>query len=154
VTREDLICAYADWLSSFEWIFFGTLTFREPEISLRKANQLFDRWIHEIEAAEGTKDFRWVRVAERGAFGDNLHFHCLVGGLRNGSKWNWLLRWKEMAGEAFISYYFRGGGATRYMLKTLRPGHDFEIELHLPPPATANKALSKIKRRHRNDGHA
>jgi hypothetical protein len=131
LTREKLISGYGDWLSRFKWNLFCTLTFRIPDLPTWKANQIFKQWIWEIKHKDGSDDFHWFRVNEHGAYGDNLHFHVLVGGLRNGSKWPWIVRWNELAGDALITYYFLSGGASRYIVKTARPDRDFEIDFDL-----------------------
>ncbi len=137
--RDELISGYVEWLSCFKWNFFGTLTFRRPDISTQRANQIFQQWIGEIKNDDGTTKFRWFRVTERGAFGDHLHFHVLVGGLRSGTRHYWVYRWQELAGDASISYYSRFGSAVRYVVKTARPGRDFEIDFDLPRKATSYK---------------
>lgn len=131
MTSKQLIDGYAGWLSRFKWNWFGTLTFRVPDLPLWRANRAFKEWISEIEDTDGSHTFRWFRVTERGAYGNNLHFHVLVGGLKNGSKWPWIVRWNELAGDALITYYFRSGGATKYIVKTARPDRDFEIDFAL-----------------------
>jgi hypothetical protein len=131
VTKQELIDAYEDWLSSYHWSLFGTLTFRESPSSAR-ADRLFRHWISEMKQTDGTDSFHWVRVTEHGSFGDNLHFHVLIGGLRDGSKFPWMLRWDELAGSADIFYYRPYAGGMRYMLKTARPDCDFEIDFELP----------------------
>jgi hypothetical protein len=133
MTRDELISGYVEWLSRFKWVWFGTLTFRRPDLPVGKAKQIFKKWISEIKADDGADDFHWFRVTERGAFGDHLHFHVLVGGLQNGSRLPWVVRWNELAGDASLTYYFRSGGASRYIVKTARPDRDFEIDFHLPP---------------------
>ncbi len=125
--RQQLVDAYDEWISRYKWDLFGSLTFRCPP-SASKADRIFHRWISEMELQDGTEDLRWVRVAERGAYGDHLHYHVLIGGLRHGSKWPWLLRWLELAGDCSISYYRPYAGGIRYMLKEVRPGCDFEID--------------------------
>ena len=132
MTKDELIFAYDKWLSARRWNWFATLTFRGSP-SLNKADRLFRVWISEIRQREGTRTFSWVRVTERGANSDNVHFHALVGGLNNPCKWDWILRWNELAGESAIFYYqpFRGG--IRYMLKEARPNRDFDIEIEIAP---------------------
>jgi len=131
MNRQELIDAYSDWLAGFKWCWFGTLTFRRSDIPFSIADHTFKDWIREIETGDGADDFRWFRVTERGAYGCNLHFHILIGGLRNGTKLPWILRWNEMAGDALITYYFRSGNATRYIVKTAHPDRDFEIDFNL-----------------------
>jgi hypothetical protein len=127
MNKERLINGYEEWLSRYRWIWFGTLTFRRLDIKLWTANECFWRWIVEVENSERTDVFHWFRVTEHGAFKDNLHFHVLVGGLKNPSKWPWLLRWQDLAGDAEIYYFNRSLGGLRYMLKTAKPDTDFDI---------------------------
>jgi hypothetical protein len=127
MTKAELIDAYEDWLLQYHWHLFATLTFR-TSASISKANRLFLRWIKEMRDADGDNDFRWARVTEYGAFGDNLHFHALIGGLRDGCKWPWVLRWDELAGDSWISYYIACGGGIRYMLKGANPDRDFDFD--------------------------
>lgn len=131
MTKEELIGAYEQWFDQLNFSLFATLTFRGFP-SRRRADHIFRRWIDEMKHADGAKDFRWVRVAEYGAYGDNIHYHALIGGLRNGSKWPWMFLWDEIGGDFCISYYRSFGGAIRYMLKEARPGCDFDIEIEIP----------------------
>lgn len=131
MNKEELIDAYEEWFAGYHWSLFGTLTFRESPSSSR-ADRIFRRWISEMKQTDGADGFRWVRVTEHGSFGDNLHYHVVIGGLRNGSKFPWMLRWDELAGSAEISYYRSNAGGLRYLLKTARPDRDFEIEFDLP----------------------
>jgi hypothetical protein len=131
VTKQELIEAYEEWFCKYHWIFFGALTFRESP-SPSRADRIFKRWIAEMQQNDGTKDFRWVRVTEHGAFGDNLHFHVLIGGLTNDAEWwPWVRRWDALAGDAVLSYYCKNAGGIPYMLKTALPGRDFEIDFDL-----------------------
>lgn len=125
--KEELIDAYEDWLRQFRWKLFANLTFRRPP-SISKANRIFLTWIDAMRSKDGASDFRWVRITERGAFGDNLHFHSLIGGLRNGCKWPWILLWDELAGDSLILYFRPSLGGIRYMLKGVDPNRDFDFE--------------------------
>jgi hypothetical protein len=136
MTRDELIEAYAEWLSRFHWQWFGTLTFRRQDIPQWKANWIFEKWITEIEEENATSDdVHWFRATEYGASGDHLHFHILVGGLKNGSKWPWVIRWIQLAGDCDIHYYRRELGGIRYLLKEAHidsnyaVDSDFEFEL-------------------------
>ncbi len=146
MTRDELTQAYVEWLERYDWNFFGTLLFPIPDISPRRANRIFEQWIYEMKNEEGTKKFCWFRVTERGAFGDHFHYHILVGGLREGSRLPWLVRWGQLAGHAVLTYHRRSGGATRYILKTLRPGQDFEIDFELPRVASKQNASVPTKK--------
>jgi len=132
VTKDELIEAYETWFSEQHWNLFGTLTFR-GYASPSRADRIFRQWISEVKREDGTNDFRWIRVTERGACADNLHYHVLIGGWRGASKWPWVLRWDELAGDCILSYYQPHSHGIRYMLKEVCPGRDFEIEMELPP---------------------
>ena len=83
--RRELIESYADWFGAYSWDWWGTLTFPgHPRRS--KAIRAFDQWIKVLKKEQGTTEFRWVRVTETGAYGDNLHFHVLIGGLKKQAK--------------------------------------------------------------------
>jgi hypothetical protein len=112
MNKSELIDAYESWLLQYRWNLFATLTFRTSP-SLSKAKRLFLNWINEMRDADSAHDFRWARVTERGAFGDHLHFHVLIGGLRDGCKWPWVLLWQDLAGDCWISYFRPSGGAVR-----------------------------------------
>lgn len=146
MNKNNLIDAYEDWLAKQHWSLFGTLTFRSSP-STSRADRIFRQWITEMEKEDGTDGFRWVRVTEHGAADDNLHFHILVGGLRSGSKYPWILRWNELAGDCLISYFHPYAGGLRYMLKTASADRDFEIEIELPPITAARKPRSTQTRR-------
>jgi len=132
----ELIESYKEWLSQYRWIWFGTLTFSGYP-SLRKATRIFDKFINEIREKHGTRDFRWIRVTEHGADGNNLHFHVLIGGLhlQSGDRYMAMLRWQELAGESLITSFASHRNGIYYILKTLRPGVDFEIDFLLEPIA-------------------
>jgi hypothetical protein len=135
MNRAELIDAYESWLNQFHWSLYCTLTFRgNPSNS--KADRIFRQWTDEMRDQDGGDNFRWVRITEHGAFADNLHFHAVIGGLREGSKWPWILRWDELAGSADIFDYRPYAGGLAYMLKTAHPDRDFEIEFELPSVST------------------
>lgn len=128
--RDSLIADYKKWLSPFPWNLFATLTFRHPPTSSR-ADRAFKTWIREIEKAQSTSRFCWFRVKEFGAFHDNLHYHVLVGGLADPSKFPWIELWEKLAGEAHISYFVAYLGAIDYVLKELDLDESFPCDFFL-----------------------
>jgi hypothetical protein len=132
ITRRELIEAYADWLKTWTWDCFATLTFPGYP-SATKAGRVFDEWIAQMEKLGGTKKFRYVRVLERGRGGDNIHFHVLIGGLKPSARrfpFKWAARWQEVAGHAVIQRFDPDNGGVYYLLKSLLPDGDFAIDLH------------------------
>jgi len=141
MTRQELISAYEQWFGTKRWHLIGALTFAARP-SPSKADSIFRKWISEMKLNEGTSDFSWVRVTEHGADRQNLHFHVLIGGWAGESKWPWVLRWNELAGDCIISYYNASAGGIRYLLKTAHPNRDFEIEIEMPSPPAAGQRTS------------
>ena len=142
--REELVEGYEAFFLRYPWSIFGTLTFGSKPDSFI-ANNIFRRWIDEVDEGcpsvnlpwrsiykKATGTLRWVRVTETGKFGDHLHYHVLLGGLRNSSKYPLLLLWNDLAGDAVISYFNPRRNGIRYMLKTVEPGRHFEIDFQLP----------------------
>ena len=144
-TKNELIDSYEEWLAGYKWIWFATLTFGRLDIPPRRADDVFDQWISEVQDEDGAANFHWFRVTELGANRDHLHFHVLVGGLKNGSKWPWSVRWNELAGDCIISYYSPFRGALRYLLKEVRPDQDcaidFDFDFQLPLPRKAQRPI-------------
>jgi hypothetical protein len=131
-TKQELIDTYADWLGEWSWDWFGTLTFPGYP-SATRAKRIFEKWILELDKDAGTDDFRYVQVMESGAYGDNLHFHILVAGLKEKARWfpgRMQRRWQELAGQCVIQRFDPEKGGVRYLLKTLLPERDFAIDVH------------------------
>ena len=148
MNKLELVEGYTEFLRRYKWNLFGSLTFAtRPPAAI--ADRIFHRWIAEVENGcpsldlrwtepqvqqeSGEVQFRWVRVAERGRSGDNLHFHVLLGGLRHPSKYPPLLLWNDLAGEALLYYFNPNRHGVEYMIKTVKPGQPFEIDFQLPP---------------------
>ena len=119
--RSLITDAYCDWLASFRWRWFLTLTFREPTTS-RQALRAFDKWINEVQRYEATPNFRYVRVLQFGAYGENLHFHVLLGGLRPRCRVRLIVRrWYLIAGWPEVTRFRPDRAAFHYILRDLRP---------------------------------
>jgi hypothetical protein len=135
--KQQLVEAYATWLDKFDFDWFGTLTFRGyPRRG--KAERVFRGWTEELARKRAAHQLFWVRVAEHGAYADNLHFHFLLGGLKFGTDpTDWEDRWCELAGAADIREFDPSKGGIHYLLKTLLPDRDFDIEFDLPQARSA-----------------
>jgi hypothetical protein len=134
VSKRDLIASYGAWLKRYRWNLFGSLTFAGFP-SRRKAQEQFDWWIAQIQSEAGTRNFRFVQVTERGASGENIHFHFLIGGLRNDWEQRlgtWRKRWQDNAGAAVMGKYEPKKPGIFYLLKTLLPDRDFDVNIKLP----------------------
>jgi hypothetical protein len=139
VWLEDL----TDWLESFIWQWFCTLTLR-PSVSSLQAARRLQRWASELGDACGTTDFGWIAVPENGRTGFHFHYHVLVGGLKPGlgaaERLDSMRRWWHLAGDARIDDFKEGVGGVRYIVKGLTPQNFQSVELHL-----ASNSKSKIK---------
>ena len=133
-TGRQLIEAYATWWKKWDWDWFGALTF--PGYPGRNsAIRKFERWIDEIEREQGAGDFRYVRVIETGAYDDNIHIHILVGGLKRQARLFPAIgreRWEKIAGAAAITRFDPEKGGVYYLLKTLDPAREFDVDFRLP----------------------
>jgi hypothetical protein len=96
--REQSIQSYREWLGKYSWNYFCTLKLTSGPPSKRRAGELFQTWIRQLEKAEAGDDFRWFRVTEYGSLRSNPHFHILVGGLRDRMR-VWEDRWATLGGE-------------------------------------------------------
>lgn len=127
--KHQFVC----WLSRFNWLWFGTLTFRAG-IRRKSSERLFRNWIEALQSIEGRK-LSWMRVAERGGEGGpdgNFHFHVLIAGTgRRFTSQQAADLWKKMAGTAVIGPYDRQRRGLEYALKSIedRPDYDFDATL-------------------------
>jgi hypothetical protein len=129
--REQAIQGYRQWLEEFRWDLYCTLKVTSGRPSDRHAKSLFDRWIKDVEKTDGGGRFRWVRVMERGLTGNNRHFHVLIGGLRNRTKF-WERKWHDLGGNALITPFDAKQKGILYMLKSVYGNGDVDIEFDLP----------------------
>lgn len=129
--RERTIQEYRRWLEQYDWNWFATLKLTSGIPSERRAKNLCDKWISDLRQAEGGKDFHWFRVLERGASGSNLHFHVLVGGLRNRRK-VWQQEWNNRGGDALINNFKPEEKGVLYLLKSMGNDGDLACDFELP----------------------
>ena len=129
--RENAIQEYRQWFEQFRWDLYCTLKVTSGRPSDRRANNMFARWIKDVEQTDGGSRFCWVRVMERGVTGNNRHFHVLVGGLRNRVKF-WERKWNDLGGNALITPFDAKQKGILYMLKSMDQNGDLEIEFDLP----------------------
>jgi RNA recognition motif. (a.k.a. RRM, RBD, or RNP domain) len=92
---------------------------------------MFDAWISRLRQAEGADDFRWFRVLERGSGGNNIHFHVLIGGLRDREKF-WAQKWNALGGDGRITPYDSERDGILYLLKGMGDDGDLACDFLLP----------------------
>lgn len=115
--------AWGEWLGSFDWDAWCTLTFREP-YSADAADRAFRRWAQWIE--KENPRFGYFVGHELGGIGGRLHLHALLGGLEEGCSRRALWkRWHDKHGRAQLLPYDREKGAAFYVSKyvTKEIGH-------------------------------
>lgn len=100
--------AYGDWFKSLgEWEWFATFTF-EYETSPKTANRLWrEQWLRELEKSVGGQ-VHFIRVTENTY--DNIHYHCLLNGVKDEKPSVWERRWRDIGGIAKIEPYDASGG--------------------------------------------
>jgi hypothetical protein len=129
--REQVIQGYRRWLEEHRWDLYCTLKITSGRPSLRQAKSLFNRWIQDVEETDGGSRFRWVCVMEHGLTGTNFHFHVLIGGLRNRTKF-WERKWNQLGGNALITPFDAKQKGILYMLKSADEHGDLDIDFKLP----------------------
>lgn len=135
IDTKNIEDSYANFISEWDWQWFATLTFRGLA-SKSRAERRFEEWINTLKCEVGHTRFRYVRVTERGETA-GLHFHLLVGGLRNTSPNRWIRLWEKLGGDAQIEAFDEEKNGIRYILKTLSPDGDIDIEFEFPHLANA-----------------
>lgn len=120
--QQQLQDAWGDWLSTFPWQAWCTLTFKEEwpdgtvftptQASATRAFGRFTRWLRKDSPGLG-----WFCAHEVGSLG-RLHLHALLGGMEpytsRRALWKW---WHDRYGRAQILPYDRERGAAYYLTK-------------------------------------
>ncbi len=131
--------AWGQWLDSFHWDHFGTLTFAEAP-SLERGTMQFRRWIRRLEQRTQRRLF-WFKAGERGP-GGMYHFHFLVNG--SSVLTCAALRSAWPAGVAHAVRYDARRAAALYVCKDLITSPDCDFEL--PSPSRASSRNSGVSR--------
>jgi hypothetical protein len=136
-------------LEQYGWDWFATLKITSGIPSERRAKNLCDKWLSDLRRTEGGEDFRWFRVLERGANGGNLHFHMLLGGLRNRRK-VWQQKWNNLGGDALITRLDPEKGESFYLLKSMGNDGDLNCDFELPTKEKIGDATDDLPQRSRS----
>jgi len=115
--HTELARAWGDWLSTFEWDWWCTLTFREP-YSARASTRAFQRWAACLPTSDSSASgVRYFMAHEIGRLG-RLHLHALLGDVHPGTlrKNAWRI-WFDRHGRAQILPYESELGAGHYISK-------------------------------------
>jgi len=75
VATKNIKTSYAEWLNSFEWDYFVTLT-THYELTLKSARRLAERWHEKMRKHDFEPILFWV--AERFETKDGYHIHGLL----------------------------------------------------------------------------
>ena len=119
--------AYGEWFESLgEWDWFATFTFEYPT-SPRTANHLWRKWLHSLEQ-EVNGQVHFVRVSEGD---DNLHYHCLLAGVRDQKPSVWARVWQNIGGRAEIEPYISDGGGAHYIGGKCSRGCEIAFSKHI-----------------------
>ena len=107
--------AWGKWLDEAEsWEHFATLTF-DFDCSPVSAVRYFAKWLRRLER-KAQQQVGWFYVVEPGAAGQ-AHLHVLLSGTSRLGAEGCQSAWAN--GRAQVDEYEKGGGASRYVAKTL-----------------------------------
>lgn len=107
---------WGEWLKSWKWEAWGTLTFKDDGYSHEAATRAFGRFVHWLRA-EGNPLVSYFVGHEVGKFG-RLHMHVLLGALApmtsRTALWSW---WFTRYGRCELRGYDPEKGAAMYVSK-------------------------------------
>jgi len=118
----DTQAAYGEWLSTYQWNYWSTLTFRWNLPTVDGAMRAFMRGWRALEKSKVlTAPFCWVAVEEGRLYG-RVHLHALIGehscSITQHNKGMWLAEWwKEKYGRAQVLPYDPERKAAYYIAK-------------------------------------
>lgn len=129
----DVASAWGDYLNSFRWAHFATLTPKFPDTAAEELELHFHNQFIRKLARATQRPVPWFYVMERSGAGV-LHMHALVANTEllavTEVRRHWTL------GVTQIKPYFSGGAAAWYMAKTLHLASDgwerWDISSRLP----------------------
>ncbi len=131
--KDEWMAEFSNWLGSFPWRWFASLTFR-PGISAAQRRWRLRLWMEQLQAELGDENFQWFGVPENGRTGQNVHYHTLIGGLRGWharERLRWMKKWNRLCGDALITPFNPAVGGVRYILKHVQPNDMDDLELHI-----------------------
>ncbi len=147
---DRLFSDWAAWLSTQDWQWFVTFTFKEA-IHPEAADKLYRVWINKLNRAiygqrwrkkppQGVKHVRALEWQKRGV----LHYHALLANVGFENRERWASVWEELgedskAGFIKIDQYDQSkGGAEAYLSKYVTKGGQVDVSENF-------KALPHIK---------
>ena len=139
--KEKVAQDFLRWCARQRWDLLFALPFPEGK-TVAETFRNFRRWILEIEMAEGTLAFRWVRMVKVHKTEPLGDFYVLVGGLSSGEWWYWARRWRVLSGGtegAGVHYWHRlqrrgrGRRSVGPVLRELLAGENFDFDLRIGP---------------------
>lgn len=75
----------------YDWF----LVLKLPDASSElQSDEYFDVWISIMEEVDGTRSFRWVRIAEKDREDGSMLLHVLIGGRNTHRRWDWMQGWR------------------------------------------------------------
>jgi hypothetical protein len=125
--RPDLQAPLGQWLGTFPWDWYATMTFAEP-VHPEQAVKRWDRWVRDLERRQAHR-VRWARALEYQKRGV-IHYHALVwfGGASQAHRLTAMDQWVLIGGGfARIVTYDPHLGATHYLGKYIAKGGEIDL---------------------------
>jgi hypothetical protein len=120
--QADLVSAYGQFIMSWPWDHYATLTFARK---LSPANCLrhWNDFVHSLGCTTRAR-VGWVRVDEQRTSGVGnpaiaLHYHALLTYKHVPPAQTVAALWKAKAGDSLVEDYRSGGGAAFYIAKMI-----------------------------------
>jgi len=128
---------FVQWCAKQPWD-YGLRMVVPIGMAATKIEGHFRQLMLEIEEADGSLDFRWVRFVPKDPQEGLTEFYALIGGTNSGEWWYWGRRWREIVGdpEAMAGFAYdrrRRRFRLQTALKELLAGKRFSVEMRIGP---------------------
>jgi len=126
--------SFIKWCTRQKWNLVFALVLPETAPA-EEFDQSFRLLIRELEMADGTLDFRWIRLIPSECEESLRVSYILVGGLSAGEWWFWIQRWKAMnqrypdAHGGILYSSRRRGMHLKSTLREVFQGGTFSVEM-------------------------
>lgn len=141
--------SFLTWCTHQGWDWFLVLTV-PATTTTKEMGRNFRQWIREVEEADGTLSFRWIRFAPVKSIESSRESYVLVGGLSSGESWYWTRRWKAINRDpdshagAFYSSRRRKGIRLKRALEELLNDAMCDVQIQFGPRHIQRRRTLKV----------
>lgn len=94
VDEDRAFSEFVENVDSEDYDWFLVLKLPDASSELQ-SDEYFNVWISVMEEVDGTRSFRWVRLAEKNSEDGSMLLHVLIGGRNTRRRWEWMEGWRH-----------------------------------------------------------